>query len=214
MVVDENGAVVDQPGITFRTKLSGADYERAMKDGWLYTLDVPVKKAGPYELRVAVRDNATGRIGTASQSVQAPDLQPERVALSGLMLQTLGTERAAGQDLRGSTARIFHPGETVTYSYQVLNPKLDKGTRRPKVEAQVNLYRDGKEPSTGRPVPMVVAADPTRLLASGALKIGLDMPAGEYVLEVVATDLLANVLGAEGYHNRTVAQYINFQVAP
>ena len=197
MVVGEDGAEADQTAIAFSTKLSKADYERALKDGLSYRLQEPVKKSGPYEVRVAVRDNATGRIGTASQFVEIPDLQPERVALSGITLQAPGIEGSASQNLRGSAPRIFRQGETVTYRYQILNPKLDKGTRRPTIEAQIRLFRDGKEIRVGKVVSVEAGNDPTRLAAGGDLKIGPDMPPGNYVLQVVVADLLSNVFGAD-----------------
>ena len=38
-------------------------FEEAVKEGKLYTLDVPVKKRGAYQIQVAVRDMATGKVG-------------------------------------------------------------------------------------------------------------------------------------------------------
>jgi hypothetical protein len=215
MMVGEDGAVANQTTIAFNYKLSEADYDRALKDGLSYKLQAPVEKAGPYEVRVAVRDNATGRIGTASQFVEIPELMPERVALSGIMLRRAGPEEPAGPVLRsGSALRIFHPGEMVTYNYQILNPKLDKGQQRPTIEAQIRLFRDGKEIRVGKVVSVEAGNDPTRLAAGGDLKIGPDMPPGNYVLQVVVADLLSNVFGADFPRKRTVAQYIDFQVTP
>jgi hypothetical protein len=220
MVFGENGALADERAIDINTKLSGTDYDRALNDGLLFSLPVPVKKAGPYEVRVAVRDKATGKIGTASQFVEVPELKPDRIALSGITLQTVPAvseeqSSPSGADLRPDSAlRIFRRGDAVTYGYQILNPRLLRGARQPKVEAQVRAYRDGKEVFTGKAVPVEVGADPTRLLAGGGLRLGPDMPPGDYVLQVVVTDLLADVLGADGHRNRTATQYIDFQIAP
>jgi hypothetical protein len=90
----------------------------------------------------------------------------------------------------------------------VLNPKPDKRTGQPKVEAKVSLYRDGKEFLTGKPAPVEVGSDPARLPAGGDVKIGADMPPGVYVLQVVVTDLLGDT------KYRTATQYIDFRVAP
>jgi hypothetical protein len=207
----DNGAPVEQAAISFEAPLNAAAYEAALKNGFLYTLHLPVKKPGPYDVRVAVRDKATAKIGTATQFVQVPDLQPGRLALSSIMLQptTSGTNPAQGApDLRGSVAlRIFHPGDTLTYGYQVLNPKLDAALKRPKVEAQVRLYRDGKEFFVGKPAPVEAGSDVQRLLAGGDFKIGPDMPPGEYMLETSVTDLLA------GKNPPPVKQLVDFRVA-
>lgn len=134
------------------------------------------------------------------------------MALSGLLLQVpvaAGEAARSGTDLRGGTAlRIFHPGETLTYSFQVLNPKRGRGKQGPRVESQVLLYRDGRLLFTGKKTPVEAGSDPQRLPAGGNLKIGPEMPPGQYVLEAAVTDLLA----AQG--SATVKHYIDFRVAP
>jgi hypothetical protein len=207
----DNGEVVRQTAVNFDASLDAAGYALALKNGFLYKLELPVKKPGSYDVRVVVRDKATSKIGTATQFVQVPDLKPGRLALSSIMLQptTSGTNPAQGApDLRGSVAlRIFHPGDTLTYGYQVLNPKLDAALKRPKVEAQVRLYRDGKEFFVGKPAPVEAGSDVQRLLAGGDFKIGPDMPPGEYMLETSVTDLLA------GKTPPPVKQLVDFRVA-
>jgi hypothetical protein len=222
LVIDENSTVVDQTATAFDTKLSGAEYDRVMKDGSQYTLRVPVKRAGPYEVRIAVRDKTTGKIGVASQFVDVPELQPEVVSLSGIAMQALTTVSGAhspGGDpglSGGSAMRVFHAGESVTYSYQLLNPKLDQVTRRPKVDVEVRLYRGGNELRSRAGTLVEAGNDPTRLAGVGSFKIGHNMPPGDYALQVVATDQLVNVLLGKwyGYGRATAAQYVDFRVAP
>jgi hypothetical protein len=212
MLFGDNGRLVDQTAIAFQAKLDPADYQTALKNGFLYTLHLPVKKPGPYDVRVAVRDKATAKIGTATQFVQVPELQPGRMALSSILLEpkTSGTAPGEGApDLRGSIAlRIFHPGDTLTYGYQILNPKLDADQKQPKVVAQVRLYRDGKEFFVGKPAPVDAGSDVQRLSAGGDIKIGPEMPPGEYMLETSVTDLLA------GKNPSAVTQFVDFRVAP
>lgn len=66
------------------------------------------------------------------------------MALSGLLLQVpvaAGEAARSGTDLRGGTVlRIFHPGETLTYSFQVLNPKRGRG----KQGLRVAISRSGR----------------------------------------------------------------------
>jgi hypothetical protein len=194
MLFGDNGQLVGQTAIAFQAKLDPADYETALKNGFLYTLHSPVKKPGPYDVRVAVRDKATAKIGTATQFVQVPDLQPGRMALSSIMLLPSNSATSSDQgapDLRGSVAlRIFHPGDTLTYGYEILNPKLDADLKRPKVLAQLRIYRDGKEFFVGKPAPVVAGSDVQRLTPGGDIKIGPEMPPGEYMLEISVTDLL------------------------
>jgi len=208
----DNGDIAGRTTVTFHARLNEPQYKHALSNGFLHIFQSPVKKPGPYDVRVAVRDKASGKVGTAGAFLEVPELKKERMVLSGILLQTAmpaGQTADPGQDLRGGTAlRIFHAGETVTYGYQVLNPKLDKATKRPNVEARVRLYRDGKEFFAGKPALVEVTPGAQRVLAGGNLKIGPDLPPGEYVLEVAANDLLAEA------KNGTATQYIDFRVVP
>jgi VWFA-related protein len=71
----DNGVVVDQIGRTHTLQLKGKTYERVLADGFTYNLTVPVKKAGAYQLRTALRDVATERVGSATQFIEVPDLK-------------------------------------------------------------------------------------------------------------------------------------------
>jgi hypothetical protein len=58
-----------------------------VRDGVVYAFDLPLKEAGAIQYRVAIRDHASGRLGTAGQFVEAPGLSSGRLALSGIILQ-------------------------------------------------------------------------------------------------------------------------------
>ena len=61
-------------------------FEGARRDAVAFTLDVPVKKPGPYQVRAAVRELASARLGSASQFLEVPNLGTNRLALSGLVI--------------------------------------------------------------------------------------------------------------------------------
>ena len=87
---DDRGMVVQQKGTTQQLRLRGRTYERVMREGLVYTFDVPLKKAGAYQLRFAVRDATSARVGSASQYVEVPNLKKGRLALSGLYMSGAG----------------------------------------------------------------------------------------------------------------------------
>src|SRR5678815_5803337 len=58
----DNGKIIDQFMYPSAITVGAADYERVTKDGFVYSLTIPIKKAGAYQLRMAVRDEATKRI--------------------------------------------------------------------------------------------------------------------------------------------------------
>ncbi|HKE03783.1 MAG TPA: VWA domain-containing protein [Blastocatellia bacterium] len=92
---NENGVVIEQHGRAFEMNLDDARYRLAMKKGFSYTDDFVIKKPGAYQFRAVIRDPETGRLGSAGQFIQVPDLSKNRLALSGLVLALMDKE--AGQ---------------------------------------------------------------------------------------------------------------------
>ena len=84
----------DQRGATL--SLNERDYEQAMRNGMALKLDMPVKRPGSYQVRVATRDKNSAKIGSAGQFVEVPDLNKKRLAVSGIVLGT--TAGFSGRD--------------------------------------------------------------------------------------------------------------------
>ena len=88
----DNGVVVDQIGRTHTVRLRKKAYDQALSEGLIYHITVPVKKAGGYQLRTALRDVASERIGSASQFIEVPDIKKGRLTLSGLVVKGITRE--------------------------------------------------------------------------------------------------------------------------
>jgi VWFA-related protein len=112
---DDRGLVVQQNGVTQQVRLRGRTYERVLRDGLVYTFNVPLKQAGAYQLRFAVRDAASARVGSASQYVEVPNLKKGRLALSGLYMngafEAPGrvTTEAPGEVTKDAPGRVTTP---------------------------------------------------------------------------------------------------------
>ncbi len=91
---------------------------------------------------------------------------------------------------------------------KIYNAQVDKTTRQPQLQSQVRLFRNGKQLFTGNPIPVDPSnqADLKRLGVGGALQLGTQMEPGEYVFQVVVTDLLAKE------KNRVATQWIDFEI--
>jgi hypothetical protein len=213
----DNGVPIDQLGRNYQIRMSDQEFQRVNKDGIVYYLTVPIKKPGAYQLRVSLRDTATERIGSASQFVEAPDIKKKRLALSGILVDIENSGNASpngaeGGARKGSEAgpalRRFQRGMVLNYGFFIYNARLDKTTSRPQVTTQVRLFRDGKEVFKGRELPFDSSGQPDllRLTAGGALQLGTEMPPGEYVLQILATDALAD------QKHRVATQWIDFQI--
>lgn len=228
----DNGQVVDQVNKTQTIRVRGQTYENVLKHGLVYFMNVPVKKAGAYQLRIAVRDAENKRVGSASQFIEVPDLGKKRLTLSGLVVNGVEAKAAQGgpqsgaspgsamSDSEGALEEEFDPqagaavrrlrrGMLMNYAYVIYNAQLDKQTLRPQLETQLRLFRDGQLVYTGpvQPLDLSNQRDMARLIAGGGLRLGTDLLPGEYFLQVVVTDLLA-----KDKKQRTATQWIDFEI--
>jgi VWFA-related protein len=223
----DNGIVVDQIGRTHTVRIRGKAYERVLSDGLTYNIIVPVKKAGAYQLRTALRDVPSARVGSASQFIEVPDVKKDRLTLSGVMVRGISPQAFSegGNDLSGQgesaddtidesdpnaspAVRQFNLGLIMVYGVIVYNAQLDKSTGKPQLQTQMKLYRDGREVFTGKEVAFDVGSQPDlkRLGATGAVQLGTQMDPGEYVLQVIVTDLLRK----DKY--RVASQWTDFEI--
>ena len=201
----DNGTVVDSVGETHTVTLNDRLYQRALNSGLVYSLNVPVKKAGGYQLRVAVRDDQSQKVGTASQFINIPDIGKERLVVSGIALSSYDPqavkEKASEQSgevssgsamLTQAAQRHFRVGHVLQFAYAIYNASLDKSTQLPQLTTQIKLYREGKEVFAGKETVYEAngQADLQRLMAAGGLQLG-GLEEGEYVLQVIVRDMLA-----------------------
>lgn len=232
----DNGAIVDEMARTHTVRVRGGTYNYVLENGLVFTLTVQVKKPGAYQLRTALRDVASERVGSASQFIEVPNINKNRLTLSGIIVSgsdpsvkpganankdaasSVATPDAQAKKVEeeitdsdpqaGPAVRRFRRGMVMEYGYVVYNATLDKGSARPRIQTQMRLFRDGKEVFKGRVQQVDASAktDLKRITAGGAFQIGMDMLPGEYILQVIVTDPLAK----EKY--RTTTQWIDFEI--
>jgi VWFA-related protein len=204
-----------------------AMYQRALQEGFLFVFNDAMKEPGMFLLRAVVRDHGSGRLGSASQFVVAPDIRKGKLAVSGVMLQLASDEIAkeAGFVLPengnggghveswsegGPAVRRYHAGQNIAYGYIVINPKLAGPEKMPKATSQVRVYRNGKLFYTGPPQSALVRRknDPSDFLGAGVLRLGSEVTPGEYLIQVTVTDPLHKKKGAQA------SQWADFEVVP
>jgi VWFA-related protein len=210
----EDGQAVDSSGKTFTLQYKDAAYQNALKNGIIYNLQQPVKKPGAYQLRIALRDADTERLGSANEFMEIPDVSKGKLLLSSLVLHPYqlpadaahpqAAEAAEGHTSASPAMRVFAPGEDILYGYQILNPQVDS-SRKAEIETFSRVFRDGAEIFTGTPQPMNtdVQTDLKKMVGGGVLKLGANMRPGDYVLQVVVTDKIAKT---------TATQWSDFEV--
>jgi VWFA-related protein len=215
----DNGSLIDQAGHGYAVTVEEANLERMYQTGLIYIVTLPIKKPGAYQLRVAVRDSSNAHIGSANQFIEVPDVKKKRLTLSGIILNASRVQTNSQSEANAASAssaapssqggegdhalinqaiRRFQHRQRMTYGFYIYNAKLDSA-RRPQLETQMRLFRDGKLVYTGksRPLDLSGQTDMRQIVARGEILLGTDLPAGEYVLQVVVVDKLADSLSTQ-----------------
>ena len=219
MTFNEGGQVEDPKEQIHTLTLPAAEYQRYMQDGIVYLLRHPVRKPGGYQMRIAVRDNATLRMGSASQYVEVPNLTRQHLELTAIVLSRAtpsaspqGGDSAEGavqaQDPMNTAAlRQFSRGDQLSYACRVLNAHLDPAGK-PQLEMEIRIFHDDKQVGSSGvlPVPVTGATDPDHLRTFGAFAIPSDFDPGDYTIQLILTDKLASP------KTRVASQWMDFHV--
>lgn len=215
----DNGRVLSERSLTSTFRLPDAAYERARNQGLIGRFDIPTRETGAFQVRIAVREVSSSRIGAAGQVVEIPDLRNGRLALSGLVVRD-GAQSAVGawSESSGSASidlsagnpawRQFRQGSTLALGYAVYNARLDSASRLPRLTASVRAFRDGREIFTGKPTSVAIKGqkDLKRITTTSAFRLGPEMLPGDYVVQIIVTD--NSVSGAP----RVATQWIDLEI--
>lgn len=219
VTLNEKNEVVDEFNRTHIFKVEAAALPLIKQNGMLYTTDVPIKKAGNYNFRLAIRDANSKMLGSAGQIVQVPDLKKSKIFMSGITITAVDANGkfvsstavkpenalsiAASTDI--AAIRIFRPDTVTAYSYTIYNASIDKTSNQPKLSVQMSLYKDGKLISEGTPQPadLEKQSDMTRINDYGYLRLKPGLEKGNYVIQLIIKDLLSNAI---------TSQWVDFEV--
>lgn len=213
VTLNEKNDVVDEFTRAHSFTVDPAAAPLIAKNGLVYSVDVKVMKPGFYNFRVALRDANSKRLGTVSQVIQVPELKPGRLFVSGLGVTEVNengkfalpevvdpANAFALPTSRGvSGIREFRGGSVIAYPYYIYNAKL-AGNGRPNLTVEVNLYQEDKLLIDGEPRPadLQPQADWSRIIDYGYLRLNPQLPAGDYVLQVIVRDLISGKESSQG----------------
>ena len=191
VVFNEEG----KAGAQFSDHVAGSrpNGEKASKDLiYVYPVTVP---SGLYQVRVGIRDPATGAIGTGQDWIKIPDFSKTPLALSSLII----SERMPGSAANGTAAdaaTVATDGFSVDHRFHrdsflrfLLFLYSQPSSTKPDLAVQVQLMRDNQPVLTTslRKVNIEGVQDLTKL--AYAAEISLEhLPAGRYLLQVTAID--------------------------
>jgi VWFA-related protein len=209
VIFGDNGAPVERFTYIHTIRSREQNFARLLSNGFTYTMTVPIKKVGAYQLRTALRDQSSSRVGSASQFIEVPDVKKNRLLISGILTRAVPleaymkgvgvkTDEQNANDIEpdpvpyaSAAIRQFRTGMALVYGFTIYNAQLDKATGKPKLSAKVRVFRNGEQLFAGDEVPIDVSdqTDLKRIAAGGGIQLGTSMTPGEYVLQVIVIDL-------------------------
>ena len=201
-----NGVAVEQKEAQYTIKAKGPTFDTMMQKGFVYVLMMPVKKPGVYQYRVAIRDTASGKIGSASQIIDVPDLTKRKLTISSLAVENVtmsiwqniaagkvgsnpGQMQVPSTLLYDTVLREFKAGTVLRYGFEVYNAKLD-GQATPKLETQARILQNNSTVIEGalNKVSSGALLDPRHVKVSGAIMLKDTLQPGDYLLQLTVFD--------------------------
>lgn len=198
LVFGADGRAVGSVGRGHRLGIRPEAFEATLRGGLVYSFETPVARPGGYQVRAAVQDKASGRLGSASQFVEVPVFKKGRLVLSGIAMDAAAAGETADPDASAAVRR-FRAGATVTYALFA----YEAGSL---LEVRPTVYRDNVAVYQPAALPFDGAGqrDPRRLAVVGRLRLGPELEPGSYTLEVAVVDA--------GSGGRTARQWIDFEI--
>jgi VWFA-related protein len=212
MTSDINGRIYDYSHVKYAFDIKPENKPENIawiqKHGIRFSLLLPVKKPGSYTVRIAVQDAESGRTGSAWQPVDIPDLTKKGLALSDIFMVTSAddlnwmlsdaTEGISegvfapafhAEEVRSPALRSYMPGDRLQ-TLAILYNAAAKAIAASDIEIQSVLYKDGMEYQRGEAVPLAreSAESPDGILILRRFTIGSEMPPGDFVLQLIASD--------------------------
>jgi hypothetical protein len=219
--IDVAGVVLNdqgKPTASFRTRLSvtpAASGTPSNDAGVVYNYKTPLKP-GLYQVRTAARDQRSGKVGSAQQWIEIPDLSKHQLALSSLLLgaQVVNAPTAdpakpeaaaATPDVQFSVDRRFKQSAQLNFWIFIYNTvRGANGTAAPEVTAQIEMLSNGQTivKTPQRKLNTAGMNDLQRIPYNGQFSLAT-LPAGRYELNITITDQVAKA---------SASRHVSFQV--
>lgn len=174
-IFDDKGKIAGNSSERVTLSLKDAALTEAQQNGIDYRKLFPLKP-GFYQVRVAVRDDNSGQLGSSAGWVEVPDLSKNRLTLSGIML----------------TKQTFRKDESADFLVFAYNSKVERGQTDLVVQSQVFLNSQLVYSSPLSRMPSEPTSDIARIPYAARLNLSSFEP-GEYELRTMVIDRLARI---------------------
>jgi VWFA-related protein len=184
-----------------RVSLNEEGYQRAMKWGLVYSTVIPVPAPGPYQIRAAMLDVASGKIGAANQFLMISKPPPRGFQLSGIVFPQMLSKEDDITPALGPAA--FGPGQSLLFAFEIIGSADEKS-----LQIRTLLYRDGElvERSPARPLQLAGKSLHGSLFARSEVAIPEHAADGDYRMRVIVSET------APGRAGRTASQWADLEI--
>ena len=185
--LDLMGAVADDKGTilsTLKQQLPVATGTNSL----MTTLQFPKLPTGLIQVRIAARDSKSGRIGSAVQWIELPNLSQTKFSVSSLFLSESvpATQGTAPKWIIKPDRRFARTGK---FKFQAFVYNADNSAGAPVVHLQLELRREGQVlvQTPPGPIDMKGVTDLGRIPVIGEFPLA-DFPPGRYEMKLIFTD--------------------------
>lgn len=202
--VDIVGLVFDERGKkagNFQTRLNidslESDPASLARSDTIYNYRLPLKP-GLYQVRIAARDRRGGRIGSATQWIDLPDLTSKKLAMSSLLLgiENIGVNGAGGPaaktpQLQFSVDHSFSRNTPLRFIAFIYNALKSDTRFAPDLDIRAQILR-ANQIIMSVPLRKVAAGQPdlNRIPYGDEIQLN-SIPPGRYTLQIKVTDGVA-----------------------
>lgn len=212
MVLNDQG----KPVASFKTRLNVTPLAAAQKGdaGVVYNYKTPLKP-GLYQVRTATRDQRSGKVGSASQWIEIPDLSTHQLTPSSLLLvsEVIGGDTksdpaktsAASPQVQFSVDRRFKRSSQLSFWLFIYNASRGaNGSSAPDLTTQIEILGRGQTvvKTPVHKIDTTGMTDLQRISYGGGFPLAALAP-GRYELKITITDQMSKA---------STGQLVNFQV--
>ena len=189
--LDIVGFVFDQTGKnrggfseTINLNLSSAEHQKALAEGLTYSAGTEVQP-DYYQVRVVVREEVSGYVGSFSKYLEIPDLSKGKLATSSLFI--FATDAKGTKPVPLFASRRLSRQQDLRYVMMIYNAKMKDG--KPQLNSQMIISQGGKVLFQEPEQPVSASGGPVTKMGQLALS---GVAPGRYVLTLIVTDTLAD----------------------
>ena len=192
---DPKGAVKDSFMDRIVTTAPTLEKARSYRSDIMFTYPARLPP-GIYQVRVAARDDKSGKVGSAHAWIEIPDLTNKKLAMSSLLLGERTQAMVTNVSSTGGVSPValsashrFQRDSTLRFLIFIYNGSVSPADQKPDIAVQVQVVRDDQPVITTalRKVSTDGVADPARLPYAAEIPLSELLP-GRYSLHVTLID--------------------------